>query len=76
PNQAFSCGPHALGIQFHPEAVAEKFELWLLGHACEIAGVPGLSVGALRADARRYAQAASEAGALLFSEFLAGISRR
>ncbi|HEY0283166.1 MAG TPA: glutamine amidotransferase, partial [Rhizomicrobium sp.] len=27
PNQAFSYGPHALGIQLHPEAVGEKFEL-------------------------------------------------
>ncbi len=76
PNQAFSWGSHALGLQFHPEAAAETFELWLLGHACEIAGVPGLSVGALRADAHRYAPAASDAGALLFSEFLAGLSRR
>ncbi|MBU6296651.1 MAG: glutamine amidotransferase [Alphaproteobacteria bacterium] len=75
PNQAFSYGPDVLGIQFHPEALGGNFELWLLGHACEIAGVAGLSAGALREDACRYTQAASQAGAALFSEFLVGLSR-
>ena len=36
-NQAFSRGLNILGIQFHPELVADRFEHWLLGHASELA---------------------------------------
>jgi GMP synthase (glutamine-hydrolysing) len=70
PNQAFSCGDHALAIQFHPEIAGETIERWLIGHACEIATVPGLSVTALRNETRRHAAASAKAGKLLFSDFL------
>ena len=54
-NQAYAVGEHALGLQFHPEVEARNFERWLIGHACEIASVPGLSVTGLREDASRHA---------------------
>ena len=39
-----------LAFQFHPEAQAQGFERWLIGHACEIAATPGVTVPGLRAD--------------------------
>lgn len=73
PNQAFALGRHALGFQFHPEADGGGFERWLIGHAVEIAGVPGLSVPALRADARRFGAAAGAAGQACLADWLAAL---
>lgn len=50
PHQAFTLGRHALGLQFHTEITARTLERWYIGHACEIAGQPGLDVPTLRAD--------------------------
>ena len=72
-NQAFALGRHALGFQFHPEADGGGFERWLIGHAVEIAGVSGLSVPALRADARRFGPAAGAAGQRCLAEWLAAL---
>ena len=55
-NQAFAIGQEALGVQFHPEIVGERLERWYIGHACEIASTPGVSVEALRHDTRSLAQ--------------------
>jgi GMP synthase (glutamine-hydrolysing) len=55
-NQAFSHGRNTIAFQFHPEATSANFECWLIGHAAEIGGVPGLSVAALRADTQRFAR--------------------
>lgn len=46
-NQAFSVGPNIIGFQFHPEADGEKFEQWLIGHACELAAT-GIDIRELR----------------------------
>ena len=54
-NQAFIYGRNVIALQFHPEASAKYFERWLIGHACEISGVPELSVNTLRSDTERLA---------------------
>jgi GMP synthase (glutamine-hydrolysing) len=72
-NQAFSRGRNALALQFHPEATAENLELWFVGHAVEISGVPGLTVNGLRADSRKFAPEAQERGCRCLSEWLAGL---
>ena len=54
-NQAFSWGKFGLALQFHPEVTASGLERWFIGHACEIAGTPGVSVAQLRQDTADYA---------------------
>ena len=61
-NQAFSIAEHTLAFQFHPEAREEGFERWLIGHACEIAATPGVTVTGLRRQASLFASAAAAAG--------------
>jgi GMP synthase (glutamine-hydrolysing) len=74
-NQAFALGRHALGFQFHPEADGRGFGRWLIGHAAEIAGVPGLSVTTLREEAARFGASAGEAGQRCLVEWLDGLDR-
>ncbi len=74
PNQAFAVGHHALALQFHPEADGQGFERWLIGHAVEIAHVPGLGVAALRADAARFGPATGAAGRRCLTDWLAGLN--
>jgi GMP synthase (glutamine-hydrolysing) len=69
-NQAFARGRNVLAFQFHPEATIANFECWLIGHAVEIAGVPGLSPTQLRDDTRRLAPAAERRGRQCFAEWL------
>jgi len=69
-NQAFSLGKHALALQFHPEVKAEKIEHWLIGHACEIASQPGLSVTALREETKRLAHATCAEAKKLLADWL------
>ena len=52
------------------EAQEQGFERWLIGHACEIAGTPGVSVPGLRADTARYAAAAAKAGSAVLQDWL------
>lgn len=69
-HQAFSWQRHALGLQFHIETTARGLERWFIGHACEIAGTPGLSVPALRAATARHAAAAEVQGRQCFAAWL------
>jgi GMP synthase (glutamine-hydrolysing) len=72
-HQAFSIGRHGLAFQCHPEADGEGFERWLIGHACEIAITPGVTVPELRADTIRYAAATANAGRTVLKNWLAGL---
>lgn len=71
-NQAFAVGRHVLGLQFHAEVVGAAIESWLIGHACEIAGTPGVSVTGIRADTRLYASRLEDQGRKFFSRWLDG----
>lgn len=73
-HQAFAIGDHALAFQFHPEAQARGFERWLIGHACEIAATPGVTVPDLRGDTGKYAAAATKAGRAILQNWLAGLA--
>ncbi len=70
-NQAYSLGRHGLAFQFHPEAQSAGFERWLIGHACEIAATPGVTVTGLRADTARLAPAAIAKGQQVLRNWLA-----
>jgi GMP synthase (glutamine-hydrolysing) len=70
-NQAFAIGQRVLALQFHPEATADGFERWLIGHACEIAATPGVSAPELRRQARELAPAAAIAGQACLAAWLA-----
>jgi GMP synthase (glutamine-hydrolysing) len=61
-NQAFSVGRQVLAFQFHPEAAGAGFERWLIGHACEIAVTPGVSVTELRQQSHAMAEAGAACG--------------
>lgn len=69
-HQAFDIEPHVLGLQFHAEVTAQALEQWYVGHACEIAGTPGITVPALRADADRYAGSTERNCRAMFTEWL------
>jgi GMP synthase (glutamine-hydrolysing) len=73
-NQAFRYGAATIAFQFHPEATTRNFEQWLIGHCVEIAGVPALSVNALRADTQRFAPEAQVRGQRCLAEWLAGLN--
>lgn len=53
-NQAFSSGKNVLGLQFHPEVTARGLERWWIGHACEIASTPDVTIANLRKDTAAY----------------------
>jgi GMP synthase (glutamine-hydrolysing) len=72
-NQAFSVGANLLGLQFHAEADARRIEQWLIGHACEISGVAGLSLDALRAESRAHGPALARQGRHFFGQWLDGL---
>ena len=73
PNQAFSFGRHALACQFHPEITASGFERWLVGHAVELAAVPGVSPAVLRQDTERLTRESASRGAACLSEWIAAL---
>ncbi|OGK97589.1 MAG: glutamine amidotransferase [Candidatus Rokubacteria bacterium RIFCSPLOWO2_02_FULL_73_56] len=69
-NQAFAWGRCALGLQFHVEVTARGLERWLVGHACEIAATPGVTVAGLRADTARWGPALEQAGHRVLARWL------
>jgi GMP synthase (glutamine-hydrolysing) len=73
-NQAFSYGRAALAFQFHPEAAARTLERWFIGHACEIAAAPDVSVAQLRADTKRHAPALERQGVLCLKQWLSELA--
>jgi GMP synthase (glutamine-hydrolysing) len=73
PHQAFAWGGAALALQFHAEACGPGIERWLVGHACEIAATPGVSVEGLRRDTRACSPALERAGGALFAEWLGSV---
>jgi GMP synthase (glutamine-hydrolysing) len=72
-NQAFSVGDHGLGLQFHLEVEVDRLERWYIGHACEIAGVPGIDVADLRRQAARHGPPLAAAAERVFADWLAGL---
>ncbi|PYE21809.1 GMP synthase (glutamine-hydrolysing) [Rhizobium sp. PP-F2F-G20b] len=72
-NQAFSRGPNILGLQFHPELIAARFEHWLLGHASEL-GTSGVSPVMLRRDTDLHGKRLEEVGVRLLTEWLARLA--
>ncbi len=69
-NQAFAFGDSALGLQFHIEAEAGKFERWLIGHASELSSA-GIDVAKLREQAAEKLPDISRAGASVVNAWLA-----
>jgi GMP synthase (glutamine-hydrolysing) len=69
-NQAFSFTQNILALQFHLEATGEGFERWLIGHACELAAAPGVSIASLRQDTLRYGQVLQVEGRRCLNDWL------
>ncbi len=72
-NQAFAWGRATLALQFHAEVTARGLEHWFVGHACELAGVAGLSVAGLRAQTLGACARLQPAGRRALSDWLAQI---
>ncbi len=72
-NQAFKYGKRALGLQFHPEILPADFERWLIGHACEIAGTPDVSVNDLRKNALEFGVRLHAQASCFWNEWLADV---
>jgi GMP synthase (glutamine-hydrolysing) len=70
PHQAFAWGRRALALQFHVEVTAPGLEHWYIGHSCEIAATPGLSVAALRRDSEKYAPGLERQGREFLEDWL------
>ncbi|HKT71295.1 MAG TPA: glutamine amidotransferase [Steroidobacteraceae bacterium] len=69
-HQIYSWGDNVLAFQCHPEFRAADVESWLIGHACEIAGTPGVEPRQLRADAARHGPLLAERAHEVFSRWL------
>jgi GMP synthase (glutamine-hydrolysing) len=72
-HQAFSRGPNVLALQFHAEAVAKKFEHWLIGHACELEATKISSIH-LRANAGQHARGLESRAQAMIGEWLCGLA--
>ncbi|MGO8917856.1 MAG: glutamine amidotransferase [Stellaceae bacterium] len=72
-HQAFAWQRHGLALQFHLEVSAPELERWYIGHACELAGAPGLSVPVLRAESEHWAPALAPLAQRSIAAWLDGI---
>jgi len=76
PNQAFRVdGADAWGIQFHPEATPDLWELWIARHPEEVREA-GVDVEALRAAVYRGAEESLSVRSALFDAFLDRVRAR
>jgi len=55
PNQAFTLGDFAIGLQFHPEVTADNLEKWFIAYGYEMNNID-LSVKQLRKDSSFHAK--------------------
>jgi GMP synthase (glutamine-hydrolysing) len=76
PNQAFRVdGADAWGIQFHPEATPELWELWIARHPVEVAEA-GVDVEALRQEVHEGAEASLGFRTTFFDAFIGRVRNR
>lgn len=75
PHQAFSFGAHQLALQFHIEVDPRLLELWLVGHAAELAQA-GVSPIGLRAAARQRASSALRLSHAIFASWIRSLPGR
>lgn len=68
-NQAFALGRNILGLQFHPEVDAHRFEQWLVGHSAELAAAH-IDVVKLRASMKQAGAALHVAGVSMLGHWL------
>ena len=73
PNQAFSCGPNVLALQFHVELPERDMERWLIGHTLELAK-NNVDLAKMREETGRYAPPTNAASRKLFNDWLDGVS--
>lgn len=69
PNQAFAVGDTVLALQFHLEARPEDLELWLVGHAAELAAA-GIDPRSIRTDAETFGGSLLGAAEIVFQRWL------
>jgi GMP synthase (glutamine-hydrolysing) len=74
-HQAFLWQRHGLALQFHLEVTAPGLERWYIGHACEIAATPAVSVPVLRAESEHWAPALAPLAARVVDGWLDGLTR-
>lgn len=75
-NQAFLYGNNVLGLQFHLEFLARELEYWLIGHCCEIAGAPNVSIEALRKDTATYGSRLEDLSGHFWKQWLRGLDQQ
>ena len=71
--QVFTWERFALAFQCHPEVRHEDIESWLVGHACEIATVQGVTVERLRRDTRQLGPTLAQQSRRVLMEWLAQV---
>ena len=74
PVQAFQRRPGQIGLQFHLEVEASRFESWLVGHTVEL-GKAGIDPRLLRSQARSHGPATERAGRAVFSSWLDAVDQ-